>query len=116
MRRTTFDTSEITQILTTCTVCPHTGGFCQQGYALLQKLREAIRAAGDSVGEDFELNGQVQISSCKQPCTARYRATRDGAEFYGDLSDTAAEDEDLGRLAANAGCVMVLEDTATRLN
>ena len=50
--------------ITVCTSCRHKGSDCRPGYELIEKLRKAIAAAGDSIAEDFAISGVACMAGC----------------------------------------------------
>ncbi len=100
MNRTT------THRITVCTSCRHKGKTCQPGYELIDRLRQAIAAAGDSVSEDFEIAGTACMAGCDHPCTVAYHATRKASYLFGDIDP----DEDVEALVAFARQYAVLHD------
>ena len=87
MHRTT------THRITVCTSCKHTGETCRPGYALIDRLRAAIEAAGDSIAEDFEISGTACMAGCSRPCTVAYHATRKASYLFGDIEPDADIDD-----------------------
>ncbi|MEJ8561644.1 DUF1636 family protein [Yoonia sp. GPGPB17] len=63
--------------ITVCTSCKHKGTDCRPGYELIEKLRKAIAAAGDSISEDFAISGVACMAGCDRlapwPITAPRR-------------------------------------------
>ena len=80
--------------ITICTSCRHTGSDCRPGYALIDRLRQAIDAAGDAIAQDFEVSGVACMAGCERPCTVAYHATRKATYLFGDIDP----DEDIDDL------------------
>ncbi|MEM7243006.1 MAG: DUF1636 domain-containing protein [Pseudomonadota bacterium] len=95
-----------THRITVCTSCKHKGSDCRPGYELIQKLRAAIDAAGDSVAEDFEISGVACMAGCDHPCTVAYHGTRKATYLFGDIEP----DVDIDDLVAFARQYAVLHD------
>jgi predicted metal-binding protein len=87
-----------THRITFSTFCETKGVTCQAGYQLLAKLRHAIDLAGDSVAEDFEIEGRVEMQGCDGPCIMAWRGTRDAAYLFGGV-DPKEDITDLVRYA-----------------
>lgn len=96
----------ITHRVTICTSCPHRGGICQPGYALIERLRAAISAAGDAIDEDFEITGMARMAGCTTPCTVAYHATRHASYLFGDIDPK----DDIGDLVEFAHQYAALGD------
>lgn len=88
----------MTHRITICTSCRHKGTECRPGYELIEKLRQAIAAAGDSVPEDFEITGVACMAGCDHPCTVAYHGTKKATYLFGDI-DPAADIDDLVEFA-----------------
>ncbi|WP_107495322.1 DUF1636 domain-containing protein [Thalassobius sp. I31.1] len=71
--------------ITICTSCKNKGETCRPGYELIERLRAAIEAAGDSVSEDFEISGVACMAGCDHPCTVAYHGTRKATYLFGDI-------------------------------
>ncbi len=95
-----------THRITICTSCKHKGRSCQPGYDLINKLRQAISAAGDAITEDFEISGVACMAGCDRPCTVAYHGTRKATYLFGDI---CAED-DINDLVQFARQYAVLHD------
>ncbi len=100
MNRTT------THRITVCTSCRHKGTTCQPGYALIKQLRAAMDAAGDAIGETFEISGTACMAGCDRPCTVAYHASRKASYLFGDIEP----DEDIDALVDFARQYAVLHD------
>ncbi|MEO0666063.1 MAG: DUF1636 domain-containing protein [Pseudomonadota bacterium] len=92
--------------ITVCTSCRHKGSTCRPGYELIEKLRRAIEAAGDSVPEGFEISGVACMAGCDRPCTVAYHGTRKATYLFGDIEP----DEDINDLVAFARQYAFLHD------
>ena len=84
----------MTHRITICTSCRHKGTDCRPGYELIDKLRRAIEAAGDTVPETFEVSGVACMAGCDRPCTVAYHGTRKATYLFGDI-DPETDIEDL---------------------
>lgn len=84
--------------ITICTSCRHTGTSCRPGYALIERLRQAIAMAGDSVSDGFEVSGVACMAGCDRPCTVAYHASRKATYLFGDI-DPDTDIDDLVRFA-----------------
>ena len=84
----------MTHRITICTSCRHKGTDCRPGYELIDKLRRAIEAAGDTVPECFEVSGVACMAGCDRPCTVAYHGTRKATYLFGDI-DPETDIEDL---------------------
>ena len=80
--------------ITICTSCRHKGTECRPGYELIERLRQAIAAAGDAVPEEFEVSGVACMAGCDPPCTVAYHGTKKATNLFGDI-DPATDVEDL---------------------
>ena len=69
--------------------CQHKHAPCKPGFALIQKLAEAIVSAGDAIPEGFEISGTACVSSCERPCTLAYHGSREGTFLFGDVKADA---------------------------
>ncbi|MEO0544954.1 MAG: DUF1636 domain-containing protein [Pseudomonadota bacterium] len=92
--------------ITVCTSCRHNGSECRPGYALIERLRSAIEAAGDAVSEDFEISGVACMAGCSRPCTVAYHGTRKATYLFGDIDPN----EDIDDLVSFARQYAVLHD------
>lgn len=77
-----------------CTSCKHKGTGCRPGYELIDRLRQAIAAAGDAVSDSFEISGVACMAGCDRPCTVAYHATRKATYLFGDI-DPETDIDDL---------------------
>ncbi len=84
--------------ITICTSCRHKGTHCRPGYELIDRLRQAIAAAGDALTDGFEVSGVACMAGCDRPCTVAYHGTRKATYLFGDI-DPATDVEDLIRFA-----------------
>jgi predicted metal-binding protein len=86
-----------------CTDCPHRGGHCAPGYAILARLQMAVAAAGDTLEDDFQIEGSTALQSCDRPgrrsCTLAWRASRRQTWLFGDV----AAEADIDALVRAAG-------------
>lgn len=82
-----------THRITVCTSCKHKGSTCRPGYELIEKLRKAIAAAGDSIPEDFAISGVACMAGCDRPCTVAYHSTRKATYLFGDMTPDADIDD-----------------------
>ncbi len=80
--------------ITICTSCRHKGTECRPGYELIEKLRAAIKVAGDAIPEDFEISGVACMAGCDRPCTVAYHGSRKATYLFGDI-DPAVDVDDL---------------------
>lgn len=80
--------------ITVCTSCRHTGTECRPGYELINRLRQAIEAAGGAVPEDFEISGVACMAGCDRPCTVAYHGSRKATYLFGDI-DPETDIDDL---------------------
>lgn len=80
--------------ITVCTSCKHQGTQCKPGFELIDKLRAAICAAGDSIPEDFEVSGVACMAGCERPCTVAYHGSRKATYLFGDI-DPSVDIDDL---------------------
>jgi len=80
--------------ITVCTSCKHKGTECRPGFELIEKLRVAIRAAGDTIPDDFEVSGVACMAGCDRPCTVAYHGSRKATYLFGDI-DPAVDVDDL---------------------
>jgi len=78
--------------ITICTSCKHKGTTCRPGYELIENLRTAIEAAGDTITEQFEISGTACMAGCDHPCTVAYHSTRKATYLFGDIE--AGQDVD----------------------
>lgn len=95
-----------THRITVCTSCSHKGRACQPGYELIAKLRAAISAAGDVIGEEFEISGTACMTGCDRPCTVAYHSTRKASYLFGDVDP----DDDVANLVDFARQYETLHD------
>ena len=75
-----------THRITVCTSCKHKGTECRLGYELIEKLRRAIAAAGDTIAEDFAVSGVACMAGCDRPCTVAYHGTQKATYLFGDMT------------------------------
>lgn len=92
--------------ITVCTSCRHKGTDCRPGYELIEKLRKAIAAAGESVSEEFEISGVACMAGCDRPCTVAYHGTRKATYLFGDMTP----EDDIDDLVAFAQQYAFLHD------
>ncbi|WP_371224213.1 DUF1636 family protein [Roseovarius sp. 2305UL8-3] len=71
--------------ITICTSCKHKSDSCHPGYELIERLRAAIDAAGDTITETFEISGTACMAGCEHPCTVAYHSTRKATYLFGDI-------------------------------
>lgn len=95
-----------THRITVCISCRHKDTTCQPGYELVNRLRNAIDAAGDSIAETFEISGTACMAGCDHPCTVAYHATRKASYLFGDIDPN----EDIDALVTFARQYAVLHD------
>ena len=93
--------------ITICTSCKHKGETCRPGYELIERLRAAIDAAGDTITEEFEISGVACMAGCVQPCTIAYHSTRKATYLFGDIDP----DQDIEDLVSFAQQYAVLGDS-----
>lgn len=89
-----------------CTSCKHNGKTCRPGYELIERLRAAIAAAGDTISDDFEISGVACMAGCDRPCTVAYHGTRKATYLFGDIDAL----EDIPDLVEFARQYAVLHD------
>ncbi|MCT4559134.1 MAG: DUF1636 domain-containing protein [Pelagimonas sp.] len=92
--------------ITICTSCRNKGTTCQPGYELIDHLRKAMEAAGDTISGDFEISGTACMAGCDHPCTVAYHATRKASYLFGDIDP----DDDIEALVDFARQYAVLHD------
>ncbi|MEM1039761.1 MAG: DUF1636 domain-containing protein [Pseudomonadota bacterium] len=92
--------------ISVCVSCRHTGSACRPGFALIQKLQQAITDAGGLVGDDFEVSGVACMAGCERPCTVAYHASKKATYLFGDIDP----DEDINDLLAFAEQYAALDD------
>ncbi len=80
--------------ITVCTSCKHKSTQCKPGFDLIEKLRAAIAAAGDTLPENFEVSGVACMAGCDRPCTVAYHGSRKATYLFGDI-DPATDVDDL---------------------
>jgi predicted metal-binding protein len=95
-----------THRITVCTSCRHKGSAYQPGYELIDRLRKAVDAAGDSLTEDFEIAGAACMAGCDHPCAVAYHAAGKASYLFGDID----ADKDIDALVAFARQYAVLQD------
>ncbi len=95
-----------THRITVCTSCKHKGTDCRPGYELIEKLRRAIAAAGDSITEGFAVSGVACMAGCDRPCTVAYHGTQKATYLFGDMNP----DDDIDDLVAFAQQYAQLDD------
>jgi predicted metal-binding protein len=71
--------------ITICTSCKHKGSACRPGYELITRLQKAIKAAGDTLSETFEISGVACMAGCDHPCTIAYHSTQKATYLFGDI-------------------------------
>ncbi|MCR9085823.1 MAG: DUF1636 domain-containing protein [Rhodobacteraceae bacterium] len=81
-----------------CTRCRHTDAPCHPGFELIRRLRAAMDAAGDAVGDRFEVSGTAAVTGCTRACTVAYRGSRGAMFLFGDVDP----DADIDALVATA--------------
>jgi len=79
---------------------------CRPGYELIEKLRKAIAAAGDSIAEDFAISGVACMAGCDRPCTVAYHGTQKATYLFGDMTP----EDDIDDLVDFAKQYAVLHD------
>jgi len=89
-----------------CTSCRLRGGTCRPGFALIERLRAAIQAAGDAISDDFEISGVACMAACDMPCTVGYHASKKAAYLFGNID----ADQDIDELVAFARLYRSHED------
>ncbi|WP_179380771.1 DUF1636 family protein [Jannaschia marina] len=92
--------------ITICTSCRHKGTTCRPGLELIERLRQAIAAAGDALPAEFEISGVACMAGCDRPCTVAcmagcdrpctvaYHGTRKATYLFGDI-DPETDIDDL---------------------
>lgn len=91
--------------MTTCTDCQLTGTAGCPGYALLEHLGRAIRAAGDSIDDTFEISGTYEIILGGRPCVLSYHGSRKARYLF---SDTDPRDDIADLVAFAQGTLVTL--------
>lgn len=81
----------MTHRITICTSCRHKGTECRPGYALIDRLRQAIGRA--AIPEDFEISGVACMAGCDRPCTVAYHGTKKATYLFGDIDPDADVDD-----------------------
>ncbi len=66
----------------TATICQHTGKPCPALARMSRALVEAVAQAGPSTTEDFEIEGNAELTHCPDGCTARFRANPNLVRIY----------------------------------
>lgn len=79
--------------ITVCTSCRHKGTDCRPGFELIDRLRKAIAAAGDTIPEDFEISGVACMAGCDRPCTVAYHGSRKATYLFGDIDPEVDVDD-----------------------
>jgi predicted metal-binding protein len=69
-------------------------------------LRSAIKAAGDSIPEDFAISGVACMAGCDRPCTVAYHGTQKATYLFGDMTP----EDDIDDLVAFAKLYAALDD------
>lgn len=77
------------QQMVLCTICPHKGTACQEGFALMARLQKSIEAAGSSLAPDFEISGYAELTGCDRRCLLAYHGTKDETYLFGDVEKDA---------------------------
>lgn len=95
-----------THRITICTSCRHKGTQCRPGFELIDKLRKAIKAAGNTLSDDFEVSGVACMAGCDRPCTVAYHGSRKATYLFGDIDP----DVDIDDLVTFAQDYATLED------
>jgi len=80
--------------ITICTSCRHKGTECRPGFELIERLRQAIALAGDTIPEEFEVSGVACMAGCDHPCTVAYHGTSKATYLFGDV-DPETDIDDL---------------------
>jgi hypothetical protein len=81
-------------------ICPHSASPCLYGIAICGRLCAAVALARPLLAAEFELRGEVQVSTCHQPCRLAFRSTRDAVLCLGDVEPEA----DLDQILAGNDC------------
>ncbi len=79
--------------ITICTSCKHKGTQCQPGFELIEKLKTAIQAAGDTITDGFEISGVACMAGCDRPCTVAYHGSRKATYLFGDIDPDVDVDD-----------------------
>lgn len=106
MDQTNSNTRSSGHRISVCVSCQHTGSACRPGFALIQKLQQAIADADGLVGDDFEVSGVACMAGCERPCTIAYHASNKATYLFGDIDP----DENIDDLLAFAKQYAALDD------
>ncbi|SMX27685.1 hypothetical protein TRP8649_01794 [Pelagimonas phthalicica] len=105
--------------LTRCTDCPQSGTPCRAGLEMLFRLQKGMAAAGQAVGEGFQMSGEMVLEGCAHPCRMMYFAEKGGCYLVGHIAEDMEEAEALalakGQGAGQEAMVMALEQVAQPL-
>ncbi|MEM1006504.1 MAG: hypothetical protein AAF625_06290 [Pseudomonadota bacterium] len=82
----------------TATICQRTGKTCPALIRMASAMNSAITQAGTLTKEDFEIEGNVELTHCQDGCIARFRAGPDTIRVFCG-SDPATETKKLDHYA-----------------
>ena len=112
-------TRALTQTLSSCTPCPHTGAPCVPGHALITRLAGIMSALGDALPEAFEMSGHSHETGCGVDCTMAWHCSQKGCVMFGDVG----EGVDAAQLLSTSesgmkppGAVIAMQRNGTRLS
>lgn len=80
--------------ITICTSCRHKGTECRPGFELIERLRQAIALAGDTIPVKFEISGVACMAGCDHPCTVAHHGTKKVTYLCGGI-DPQTDIDDL---------------------
>lgn len=80
--------------ITVCTSCRTKGTQDRPGFAVIDRLRDGIARAGDSLPAPFEVAGVACMAGCDRPCTVAYSGPGKASYLFGDIEP----DQDIGDL------------------
>ncbi|MBO9425714.1 DUF1636 domain-containing protein [Labrenzia sp. R4_1] len=80
--------------ITVCTSCRRKGTETRPGFELIERLRNALLAADDTMPETFDVSGVACMAGCDRPCTIAYHGTSKASYLFGDI-DPATDVDDL---------------------
>lgn len=80
--------------ITVCTSCRRKGTETRPGFELIERLRNALLGADDTMPETFDVSGVACMAGCDRPCTIAYHGTSKASYLFGDI-DPEADIDDL---------------------
>lgn len=95
--------------------CPHLGAPCLHCETVCARLGLAIAMLRQTLGDDFDIRGEINVTTCPQPCRLAFRCTAAGATCLGNIPVVADIDALWADAGAQSGAMAVARPGGWRL-